>query len=331
MATADGIILYATSSGTTNTPKIIAYRHDFFYELLERNAKLYNLQDTDRCLHTKGLHHGSVTGVYFLPTLKYCSTHYYAKARDVEKVVPDVLHWVHLIQKEKINRCLLFYKMSDTFCDVASADLKLHDDLTIYVLAKITDRHVDVMVKQLNYKIVSIFGCTETSGPLFLPEINPDNVSYYDPNNFGKVIDDFFEIALDKDNLLLVTMPDRSVICTGDKFQKINGNYIFEGREHLYRIKGLPIYLNIMIDVIAQLLNTPHTEGFDLVFDSVMEKVYIRTNYPVELIDLNYKLRAIIRQKHYEISKNIVAPRDNFFNGIKFDPEEVRIRCRENG
>lgn len=330
-ATPETIILYATSSGTTDTPKIVKYRHRFFYDLLERNAKLYNLKETDKCLHTKGLHHGSVTGVYFLPTIKYCATHYYARAVDILEPIPNETNWVELIQQEKINHCLMFYKMADTFSKLASLDQKMHDDLNVYVLSKITNQQVDVIVKQLGYKMLSIFGCTETSGPLFLPEINPDNASYYDPNNFGKELDDFFGIALDKDNLLTITMPDGSITCTGDKFSRINGNYIFEGREHLYRINGLPIYLNIMIDVIAQILEMQHGEQFDLVFDGMLEKVYIRSDVPVELSDLNYRLRAIIRQKHYEVSKNIVGPRDDFFNGIKFDPEEVRIRCREIG
>lgn len=329
----DSIILYATSSGTTDTPKVVSYTQRFFSNLLERNAKLYNLKDTDKCLHTKGLHHGSVTGVYFLPTIKYCANHYYAKSfeEDTVEEMQGKINWVNFIQTEQINRCLMFYDMSDHFVKFADISKKTHDDLTVYVLAKITNSHVDTIVKKFGYKIVSIFGCTETSGPLFLPEINPLNADYYDPLEFGKPLDDFYGIDLDKNQILTVTMPDGNVVSTGDKFHRIKGNYIFAGRENLYRIKGLPVYLNILIEVIEHLLGTKHTEGFDIIFDKEFEKIYIRLDNDTNLDALNYDLTSIIKQKHYAISKKVVGSRNKFFTGIKFDPEIIRLRCRDSG
>lgn len=332
-AVPDSIILYATSSGTTDTPKVVSYTQRFFYDLLERNAWLYNLKEDDRCLHTKGLHHGSVTGVYFLPTIKYCANHYYAKS--FEEATADQLlispNWVEFIQQEQINKCLMFYDMTDHFVKFADLDKKQHDDLTVYVLAKITNEHVDVIVKKFGYKIASIFGCTETSGPLFLPEITPKNADYYDPSNFGKPLDDFYGIDLDKNQILNVTMPDGSIVSTGDKFIRIKENYIFAGRENLYRIKGYPVYLNILIEVVEYLLKTKHTDGFDIIFDKEFEKIYIRLDVDTDLNALNYDLTSIIKQKHYAISSKVVGARSKFFTGIKFDPEVIRIRCRETG
>jgi acyl-CoA synthetase (AMP-forming)/AMP-acid ligase II len=330
-AKSSSIILYATSSGTTDTPKVISYTQKFFYDLLERNARLYNLKDEDRCLHTKGLHHGSVTGVYFLPTLKYCSNHYYAKSYD--SITKDQTlkspNWVELIQKEKINRCLLFYNMVDHFVQNADLESKQHNDLTVYVLAKISKEHINVIVKKFNYKIASIFGCTETSGPLFLPEITVENSEEYNPANFGNPLDDFYKINLDNNQILTVTMPDGSIISTGDKFQIVNNDYIFYGRENLCRINGLTVYLNTLIEVIEQILDIKHTEEFDIVFDKEFEKIYIRLDFDVDLDDLNRKIVSAINQKHYVISDKVIVPRGKLFTGIKFDPEEIRIRCRK--
>lgn len=329
----DSVILYATSSGTTDTPKVISYTQKFFYDLLERNAALYNLKESDRCLHTKGLHHGSVTGVYFLPTLKYCSTHYYAKSYEesTENQFLKSPNWVELIQQEKINRCLLFYNMTDHFVQVANIEKKQHNNLTVYVLSKISKNHIDVIVKKFNYKIVSIFGCTETSGPLFLPEITSTNADSYDSTNFGKPLDNFYKIDLDKNEILTVTMPDGSIVSTGDKFYKVNEDYIFAGRENLYRINGSTVYLNTLIEVIEQLLQIKHTEEFDIVFDKEFEKIYIRLDFDINLDDLNHKINSVMNQKQYFISDKIIDPRIKFFAGIKFNPEEIRLRCRKFG
>lgn len=316
------VLLWMTSSGTTNTPKVIAHTHEFYYSLLERNAKLYNLQDTDRCLHTKGLHHGSVTGVYFLPSIKYCAAHFYASA--------DQDDWVDLIQTQKINRCLMFYTMFDNFCKNISVDKKIHDNLMIYVLAKITNDNIEIAVKKLGYKIASIFGCTETSGPLLLPEINLDNVDHYDPNNFGPVIDDFYHMDIDNNEKLIVKMPDGKFVETGDKFLKVDGNFIFLGRENLYRINGKAFYLNAIIESCEEILNQQHGNGFDLVVDQQTNSVYIRSDLDLNLDSLNTALEEKIPDPSYRISKKVIGQRNKFFTGIKFDPEEIRILCRKD-
>lgn len=327
----DSILLYSTSSGTTSTPKIIEHNHKFFYDLLERNARLYNLKETDRCLHSKGLHHGSVTGVYFLPTLKYCSYHYYAQV-EMECVTPGVSvphNWVDLIQKEKINRCLMFYNMTDDFCRLALLEEKKHDELTVFVLAKITQTHLDVIVKKFNYKIMSIFGCTETSGPLFLPEIDINTVDNCNLNDFGTVLDDFYRISIDAENSLIVEMPDGKKILTGDKFSMVKNNFIFHGRENLYRLNGKPFYLDLLILIVEQITGLKNSIGFDIVVDQNLNQIYIRSTDDINLEKLNADISKEIKgDESYQINKKIVAPRDLFFNGIKFDAEEVRLRCR---
>lgn len=325
------VLLWSTSSGTTDTPKVISHTHKFFYELLERNAKLYNLKESDKCLHTKGLHHGSVTGVYFFPTIKYCSEHYYAPSdkRNFAQLNDNIYSWVNVIQKEKINRCLMFYTMLDDFCKLASLKEKTHDDLTIYVLSKISKDNIDIAVEKFNYKIYSIFGCTETSGPLFFPSITKDNLSNFNENNFGPVLDDFYKISINQNGKLLVEMPNGEIVETGDKFSIHGNDFLFEGRENIYRLDGKAFYLNEMIRECENILKKRNGQEFDIVLDPSMNCIYIRVDSDLDLDEFNVKLENKFPDPSYRIYKKLVAPRDQFITGIKLDLEEIRIRCRK--
>lgn len=325
------VILFSTSSGTTGTPKIIKHTQEFFFRLLHRNANLYKLKKTDRCLHTKGLHHGSVTGVYFLPVLKYCRYHYWVKPPNLILGSDDskLLDFANIIREEKINRSLLFYSMPDLMCKL-DQETKLHDNCNLYVLAKLSKTAIDSLAGRLGCNIFSIFGCTETSGPLFLPEINPQNYLNYQTNNFGPVLDDFYHIELDSKKKLQVTMPDGSIVETGDCFWKKGNDYIFEGRENLYRINDKVFYLNILIAEVERILGLTNGEQIDIVPDSVFQQIYIRSDKDIDLYKLNKQLSKIVFDNNYRISKKVVGPKINFLNGIKFDPEAIRLKCRQD-
>lgn len=317
-------LLYSTTSGTTGTPRIVQHSHEFFYNLLERNAKLYQLKEEDKCLHTKGLHHGSVTGVYFLPTIKYCSYHVYAP------ILPEIIkeNWVYVLQKEKINKCLFFYDMIEIFNEQINYEIR-HEDLQIFVLSPVTLKQANNLVGNYKYKITSIFGCTETSGPLFLPSITPENLSDdYDFSNFGSVLDDFYKINLSDDDLLLITMPDGNIICTGDKFTLKNNEYIFHGRDNFYRVNGTTIYYDVLISLIKEFTNLEPNSNFNVAIDNDYNQIYLRTDVPIDEVKLN---EFILNNagKDYQISKTIVAPKDSFMTGIKFDNNELRLVCRD--
>ena len=328
------IVMLSTSSGTTGTPKVLSHTHEFFYQLLHRNAKLYSLKSNDRCFHSKGLHHGSVTGVYFLPSIRYCENHYHAPFKftndfnwfEIEE--PIIREAINLIQSEGINKCLVFYDQLNFLVNYLDISKKKQDDLLIFVLSKVTREQIDVIVRQFNYRIASIFGCTETSGPLFLPEINPSNYKTFDLINFGKPLDDFYKINIDDQNRLFVTMPDSKIIVTGDKFNIENNEFIFQGRENLYRIKGKTLYLDHFNDVLENMLNLKKEIDFDIVIDVDHESIYIRLDRDIDLTSLNKKLVNDLGFEYF-ISKKIIGPRNSFYSGIKFDPESIRIICRQ--
>lgn len=331
------ILLYATTSGTSGTPKIVKYTHEFFYKLLERNANLYNLKNSDRCFHSKNLHHGSVLGVYFLPTLKYCEYHFHSPFRYVliknqEKTLEEVEGklfeaWVNMIQKEKINKILLFFDQIDVLKKYLKIENKIHDDLTAYVLTKISDDDINVLVKQFKYKLISIFGCTETSGPLFLPEININNYQDYDPTNMKQPLDEFYKLAI-VDGKLLVTMPSGESVCTGDKFEIVNNNWIYKGRDNLYRVNGHPIYLDLLNKTVEDITNLKKEKEFDIIIDSDANRIYIRVDCELDLKKLNQGIFDKLGIGYYFISKQLIGHRKKYFSGIKFDPETIRLLVR---
>jgi acyl-coenzyme A synthetase/AMP-(fatty) acid ligase len=325
-ANEESILIYSTSSGSTGTPKVITHNHRFFSELLHRNAKIYGLNKDDRCLHNKGLHHGSVTGVFFLPTLQYCSYHYYT---DLFNNTCPPAEWVDWIQKEKMTRVFLMTKSLDEFCEHLDIDNCQHNDLNLYVLSYVGKEHIKNC-----YKIWSIFGCTETSGPLFLPcidqTIDPEK---FDRGMMGSVLDDFYKLSLDND-ILQVTMPTGEIISTGDKFEVRNEIWHHLGRDTLYRLKNGTIFFDVLVECIESYTKTHHQDFFDVVIDKEEDSIYIRTNEALDLDSLNRFIETEIltnseSQKNYVVHKQLVGKREDFITGIKFDPEEVRLRCRK--
>lgn len=266
------ILFRSTSSGTTDDPKVVSYTHEFCCQILHRNAKLYNLESIDSCLHTKALQHGSILCVYLLPTISYCSNHYCSTSKDWRKLTST------------ITRCLLYYDMLD------SKPLPNNDRLVMYTLTPINP----ALIK--NQNIYSIFGCIETSGPLFLPKLPIQN------NCFGALLDDFFKITINN-SILTVELPNKSIITTGDQFYEENGQYFFEGR-----------YSKNIADIISKLEKTglTHQKQFDIVHDLVYNKIYLR-------LDTDTNINVDIK---------VIEPRTKFMYGIKFDASYFRDFCR---
>jgi len=327
-ATPDTVLIAATSSGSTGTPKIIKHTHRFFYQLLHRNARLYNLHPDDSCLHTKILHHGSVTGVFFLPTLAYCKHHHHLVLK--EDLV-DHTEWVSYVQRNKISRLFLMDNMLVEIAENMSKQQKAHDTMTIYVLSNIDNNSAIKLTREFGYKIQSIFGCTETSGPLFLPTVDCGNVETFDKFNQGKVLDDFYGVSLNEEQVLQIKMPDGRLISTGDKFKKNKNNeWIHGGRDHLYRIKNKPIYLDLLVECIENFTKSKICdEKFDLVIDQEMDNIYLRTEIKFDLQKLNDFILNEIGDTAYLIGTVVKGKKKDFYSGIKFDPEEVRLRARK--
>lgn len=316
-ATRESVLIYSTTSGTTNVPKVCSHTHGFYYDLMIRNANVLELKENDLCLHNKGLHHGSVAGVYFLPSLYRCRYHRWCEH---DKIIDT-------IQTYGVNRVLLFYDNIDKLRDQMIPTIK-QDNLTLYVLSAVPKDIVDLVVGRMNHTIVSVYGCTETSGPVMLSTAKTID---WNPLSFDGPLDNFYDLSIDADGILTIGMPDGMPIKPGDKFAIVDGKWILKGRENFYRIKGQTIYLGVLADWIETKYGWKNQESFDLVFDHAKSCIYIRVD--PDLIDSIDTLNSDIASYFddtYRIACMVTGLRYDFYSGIKFDGNEVRLRCREH-
>jgi hypothetical protein len=84
LATADTPLFHIMSDGI---PTVTSHNHQYVYNLIKRNVDLYNLAETDVCLHTTNLIEHSTPATYLLPTLNKCVKHYYTTPTDLDTFV----------------------------------------------------------------------------------------------------------------------------------------------------------------------------------------------------------------------------------------------------
>lgn len=309
----DSILIETLSSGSTGTPKVIKYTHKFLHNLAYRNSKLYDLKASDRCIHTKTLTHSSIVGVYFLPTLIACAEHYYFTGKRAS--------WVKFIQDNKINKCAIFGKYLNEIQKTFNNDIDYN--VTIFAVSRLPDNFKDKIVND-KVTVISIFGCSETSGPVLWSTITNENKSDYNDKNFGKQLDDFYKVDI-VHGLLEITMPDGCKYTTGDKFHKdASENLIFDGKNNVYTINNESIDLDSLTAFIKKTVQ----QEFDLIVDSLYNSIYLRVDRKVDLNDLNTRIQSNFT-KNYLITKQIDVSKDRLISGIKFNANAVRIKCRK--
>jgi hypothetical protein len=230
---------------------------------------------------------------------------------------------VQLLDCEQIDRVLMFPAKLIDFRRVTQSE-----KVCIYTLAPLSDDYVQHTVGDCGHSVYSIFGCTETSGPLFLPSITPENYHCADQCNMGQPLDNFYQLSLNN-NLLTVTMPDGSTVCTGDKFDIVDNNFIFQGRSNLYRIDDVKVDLGDLIQLVETHTGMKSQSYFDVVVDQAYNSIYLRSDSSVNLVDLNKYILSQIGIPQYCISYNLVYPRKNLVTGIKFNADLVRLLCRD--
>jgi acyl-coenzyme A synthetase/AMP-(fatty) acid ligase len=322
------VILIATSSGTTATPKLIELTHEFFFKNMIVNADLYNLQENEKCWHNKNLQHGAVLGVFFLPTINRCKSHFHAPFGYLTYEKEELLRQASIenIQDKKIDRIMIFFNQIEWFAEVMDITKKQHDSMTIHYVGNNKTEYIDKLVGEFRYTMIPMFGSTETGGPLFYTEITPDNYKNWNTKTFGTASPFFKNITTVDDNLLEVTSYDNTVHYTGDRFEINDGVFTFIGRQDLYRINGKNVYSHFLNAVIEDVTGLKREFDFDIVFDSDNECWYIRTTQELDLEELHKRMEPHIDDQYYGIRKQIVGSREQFtINSWKFSPAMVRL------
>jgi hypothetical protein len=328
------VILIGTSSGTTGVPKIIEHTHEFFYRNMHINADLYNLKESEKCWHNKNLQHGAVLGVFFLPTINRCATHFHAPfgmtlGQAEENIRAES---IKKIQSEKIDRIIIFFNQIEWFYKELDINKKQSENMIIHYVGNNTTEYINKIVGRFGYTMIPTFGSTETGGPIFYTEITPHNYKNWNTKLFGKPTKFFKNVTTLDNGLLEVTDVYGQKIYTGDKFTvDSDGNFIFAGRENLCRVNGKNVYIDFLNSVIEDVAKIKHEIDFDLVFDDEKETFYIRTNTQLNLSDLNSKISQHADLRLYRISQQVIGTRKDFtIEGWKFSPAAIRLKVYES-
>jgi hypothetical protein len=258
-----------------------------------------------------------------------CSNHYHAHVGSDY----DPKNWVEWVQEENITRVFLMNETVGQFSSNINLEKNNHYNLVAYILSPISDEDFKKIAVDAGFTICSIFGCVETSGPLFMPTWTAEQKDTLNRQNMEYVLDDFYKIKLNDNSLLEVKLPDTRKICTGDKFEIIGNQWLHKGRENIYKINNNPVYLDLLINCVENFLGKFHSDYCDVVIDSEKNMIYIRVDSEINLVEANNFIKKEIlfyqlSEYPYTIHKQIVGKRSEFITGIKFDQDEIRLRCR---
>jgi hypothetical protein len=315
------IAMRCTSSGTTGTPKVIEHGHEFLFNLCKRNSKMFY----GNIVNEKCLGHGSGPATFFIPTLM---------SKDVENIYN---YWG---EGSEFNDDKYFMRNQNIFDHVMIAythDIdgflkNINEDnppsrTTIYTLSTIKKDWIPFVREGKIKNIISLFGSSETSGPIFINQSIDEN---FVQNKFN-LIDDYYKVSFTEKNLLEVNIPTYDYkICTNDEFLIAEDGFYHNGRSDLIRINGEIVDIekhNQILEILKSYLDAK------FVYDPAINEIYLavwKTNIDLDVLieKINIKMGTIYWAHH--ISKYEVLNPDLFFTGIKMDNQLLRDYFRSN-
>lgn len=314
LANGESVLMQSTSSGTTGTAKLINHTHEFMTKLVLRNSKQYS--GTMGML--SNLAHGSSPAAYFLPGLVSSNvTDYY----NLPNLPGDQIGEMIAQHAIDVNHLLFPYThMLDEFFD-SPWNLP---NCTLYTLGIVKEAWTVYAVSKNRVKdIVSIFGSSETSGPIF---INRATMSPFAENRYV-LVDDFYQVDLDDHEKLVVRMPVYNTsLKPNDKFKKQRSEYFHMGRSDLLRVNDLEVEVSYYQSVLASMFKA------DIIVDSEKNSIYLAVWDQDTDISLVPELDSVIRKRSdnmHGITQYAVLDRNDYLNGIKVDFEMLRCYFRE--
>ena len=320
----DLILLSCTSSGTTNRPKKVEHSHKFLFNISKRNCNLFRFQGN--VLHIRNLHHGSSLATYFIPALMSdeCTGHYVFNVESLYQIADLVQycvdHNINHIQFPYVNFAEEFLKQA------VSQNLKF-DNLTIYILSYINPDWQALINQCGLVKIVSVFGCNETSGPLFTNTLQPNHIEF-DHKKYVAV-DDFYQFNFNQQDQLVVGISDYGTsVVMQDSFSRDGNMFTHHGRNDLVRVNDVEVDLFW----ILELAKNEHMNA-QIVIDRDREKLYLavwdQTDLQLVLDQLNSKIASRYSDNvSIKIAKHLTI--DECTSGIKLDHEIIRNIFRKN-
>jgi hypothetical protein len=231
------LALAMNTSGSTGIPDRIENTHEFLHALIQRNIKVLNF---DQFKHGSALLvHG---GTHNSPL-----SHVLAILGGFEQVhslpfVSDRMQELgQYVKDHKINVVLLPHVLAvDLFLQQAPK----FDHAVVLMHFQANQAGWLNIVKEKNIQSVhTSYGAVETMGPILVNEITQDSDSLYMPFNFGKPLDDFYQVCITQDNELEVNNQYRGVRVLSDYFtQDDQGNLIYHNRNKHICLHGHDVH-----------------------------------------------------------------------------------------
>jgi hypothetical protein len=201
------------------------------------------------------------------------------------------------------------------------------NDLTIYVLSYINPAWQSLIRQCGLVKIVSIFGCNETSGPLFTNSLQSNQVEF-DCKIFV-ALDDFYQFDFNQQDQLVVHINDYNTsIVMQDSFSRNNNVFTHHGRNDLVRINDVEVDLFWILDLAKN-----EQINAQIVLDRDREKLYLAVWDQTDLQSVTDQLNDKIIDRYSNkvvISSAMHLTMDECSYGIKLDHEIIRNIFRKN-
>lgn len=255
LANSSSALILCCSNSPTD-PQAISHTHKFIHDLVVRNSNMF--------FGTAGvfrnLQHGSSLATYCLPIM--VST----KVTDIVNFqCRDVVDnfWERLSSYHMNHLMIPYSYMIDQFFDASKHHY--NQDLIVYILGFISPTWMTHIDHGKAKNIVSLFGSSETSGPIFVNQLISQN--QFDPRHFTKV-DDFYQLDFDQTGIMTVKSPVNH--CTNDRFKVHEDHYYYQGRSDLVRINNWPVDTAQYVKIADA-----HAKDCEIVVDCVENKIYL--------------------------------------------------------
>jgi hypothetical protein len=178
-----------------------------------------------------------------------------------------------------------------------------------------------------------VFGSTEVLGPVFenMFTIN-DDPETFDVLNYGKPLDDFFQVHITDDEKLSVTVQNKKTFLLNDKFNiNHNGDYVFQGRTDLVRVNDISMSILFLETLAAKYFDA--TKAF-LIPDATTNKLYLLcspllddSEFEEKKIKINKELKNI--NDMLKIDFVSFDPIEQFVDQIKFSRDLAKTHFRK--
>ena len=288
------IALHTTTSGTTDTPRIIARTHQFLIDSSTRQIKVWDFNPDDHVLHTRQIAHGAVFDLFWLPALMACQKHW---VYVVDYYSPDdVKQWLSTIYQNKINKIFL---TSSHHCDIFLNSCPVFDyDINIIVIGTVKDSWLQLIKEKNIARLITSYGATELGNAVLINECNPSNVDKFIKNNFY-FPDDAFEIVHfnDRSTTFVNHFDNDSRTVLQDRWHPVDSHYWqFLGRTNNYKINDTYVTESQLSNIVKKYIKNE----FAVVIDDEYQAIYLAVyDQPID--------GSTIEQINMDIHKNIGA------------------------